>query len=179
MAGRSLLDYLDAPVLVGDPDGRAVYVNPAFEASFSVSRADARGRPLAELFEGGAREAILGAVAGICGGSSTRRFRLRVGESGYAAQASPIESEQGRVGVMILLTEELVGDDRAHAFHREIQEPLDALARCLEILLKQGATAGDSRHTETLEEATRALERIRARISELQDMLDGPAGRRG
>jgi hypothetical protein len=27
----SLLSFLDAPVLVGDPEGRAAYVNPAFE----------------------------------------------------------------------------------------------------------------------------------------------------
>jgi PAS domain-containing protein len=28
----SLLDFIEAPVVVGDPDGRVVYVNPAFEA---------------------------------------------------------------------------------------------------------------------------------------------------
>ena len=27
---RSLLDYLGAPVVVGDPDGRAVYLNSSF-----------------------------------------------------------------------------------------------------------------------------------------------------
>lgn len=32
MSQPSLLSFLDAPVVVGDPDGRAAYVNPAFEA---------------------------------------------------------------------------------------------------------------------------------------------------
>jgi len=33
----SLLSFLDAPVVVGDPDGRAAYVNPTFETRFAVS----------------------------------------------------------------------------------------------------------------------------------------------
>ena len=179
MAGRSLLDFLDAPVVVGDPDGRAVYVNPAFEAGFSVSRDEARGRSLATLFEGGAREAILGAVAGVCSGSSTRRFRLRVGDAGYAAQASPIESEQGRVGVMILLTEELEGNDRAREFQREIQEPFEVLAHCLEQLLEESSSRSERRCNATLEEALRALELIRERMVERQGPLDrsGPSAR--
>ena len=35
-SSRSLLDFIDAPVVVGDPDGRAVYVNPAFQQKFDV-----------------------------------------------------------------------------------------------------------------------------------------------
>ena len=58
MSGRSLLDYLDAPVLVGDPDGRVVHLNPAFERRFDVSLADARGGLVAAVFEGGARELL-------------------------------------------------------------------------------------------------------------------------
>ena len=46
---RSLLDYLELPVLVGDPDGLTVYVNPHFETCFSVSLSDVRGQPLAML----------------------------------------------------------------------------------------------------------------------------------
>ncbi len=35
-AEQSLLSFMDAPVVVGDPDGAAVYVNPAFEARFEM-----------------------------------------------------------------------------------------------------------------------------------------------
>lgn len=31
----SLLNFLDAPIVVGDPEGRVIYVNPAFERAFS------------------------------------------------------------------------------------------------------------------------------------------------
>ena len=60
-ADRSLLSFIDAPVVVGDPDGHAVYVNPAFESRFDIAADRALGRPLAELFEGGGREAVLAA----------------------------------------------------------------------------------------------------------------------
>ena len=92
MSGRSLLDYLDAPVLVGDPDGRVVHLNPAFERCFDVSLADTRGGLVAAIFQGGAREAMLCAVAEICAGKSSIRFQVREQGVGYTAIASPCRS---------------------------------------------------------------------------------------
>lgn len=127
---RSLMDFVDAPVLVGDPEGRAVYANPAFERDFKASKESFTGVPLASLFEGGAREAVLAAVAGVCSGSAREHFRLREGGKGFDALASPVEVDEGRVGVVILLYEE-TGDDALKAFRREIQEPLDEITACL------------------------------------------------
>ena len=45
-AGRSLLDYLGAPVVVGDPDGNSVYLNTYFETHFQSVSNDSMGRPL-------------------------------------------------------------------------------------------------------------------------------------
>ena len=118
MSSRSLLDYLDAPILVGDPDGRVVHLNPSFESRFLTSLDQARGKELATLFEGGAREAVLGAVADVCGGAGPIRFPLRVGDSGYWAVASPISAEDSRVGVVILITVEL-SSDRAIAKYQD------------------------------------------------------------
>ena len=67
VSARSLLDYLDAPVLVGDPDGRVVHLNPSFESRFDVSLKEAQGGMVASLFGGGAREAMLRAVAEVLG----------------------------------------------------------------------------------------------------------------
>ena len=72
----SLLDFLDAPVVVGDPDGRAVYANPAFKDAFSLSDEAMRVQPLAGLFVGGGRVAVLGAVAKVCQGSNPVRFLM-------------------------------------------------------------------------------------------------------
>lgn len=159
---KSLLDFLDAPVVVGDPDGRAVYTNPSFDTAFRTSREEARGEPLASLFLGGGREAVLQAVAQVCSGSSSVRFRLRDGEVGYAALASPIEVEQGRVGVLILLTEEVHVTDLVPILQRDIEEPLDELGRCLGAL-SEHLPDEHPRCAAILEEAARALGRLRKR----------------
>ena len=75
-----------------------IYVNPAFEQRFS-STGRGRGRASARrtLFEGGAREAILTAVAeGLRSrGREPVRFRLREGEAGFLGLiASPIEAPE-------------------------------------------------------------------------------------
>ena len=171
-ASRSLLDFVDAPVVVGDPDGRAVYVNAAFEKDFETSVADATGEPLASLFDGGAREAVLRAVAGVCGGGGTVRFRLREEGRGYAALASPIVAEADRVGVVILLTDELSDDERLLAFPREIQEPLDELSRCLTELAEGAGSRALRRHAE---DGLRAVGRIRKQTEWLAGVVQGGA----
>ena len=157
---RSLMDFVDSPVLVGDPEGRAVYVNPAFERDFHASKASIAGVPLAGLFEGGARESVLAAVAGICGGSARERFRLREGGMGFEALASPVEVEVGRVGVVILLFEE-PNDEGLKSFRREVQEPLDELAACLVAFSSQTGDRRAHRYRIMIAEGLRAIERMR------------------
>jgi PAS domain-containing protein len=169
----SLLDFLEAPVLVGDPDGRVVYVNSAFEATSGVSSVAAKGQPLASLFDGGAREAVLSAVAGACDGGESVRFRLRLGSIGYAALASPIKSDQGSVGVLVLLTEELGSDPRILALHREIHEPLDEIARCLAELSEATGGLRAARYRQSLDDGARALAAVRKHADEIQNILDG------
>jgi PAS domain S-box-containing protein len=169
----SLLDFLDAPVVVGDPDGRVVYVNPAFESCSGISAAAAKGQPLAGLFEGGGREAVLRAVAGVCEVGESVRFRLRVNEIGYAALASPIKSNENSVGVVVLLTEELENDPRVLALHREIHEPVDEIARCLAELSEATGGLRASRYRGALDDGVRALSAVRKHVEEIQNILDG------
>jgi PAS domain S-box-containing protein len=156
---RSLMDFVDAPLLVGDPDGRVVYVNPAFEREFDRSRDEVTGQPLAVVFEGGGREAILDAVARVCGGEAVSRFPLREGGRGFVALASPVEVEEGRVGVIVLLTSE-VGDERLLAFQRSVREPLDELADCLQAISAETREVPEKWRI-LVAEGLRALERIR------------------
>jgi PAS domain-containing protein len=156
---RSLMDFVDTPVLVGDPDGRAVYVNPAFGRHFTADVASSGGH-LANLFEGGAREAVLNAVARVCGGESRARFRLREGDTGFTALASPVEVEEGRVGVIILLTEEPM-EERMLAFQRDIQEPMDELSSCLMAISTETGERRDEKWRVLVAEGLRSLERMR------------------
>jgi hypothetical protein len=172
-AGRSLLDYLGAPVVVGDPDGNSVYLNSSFEMHFQSASDDSMGCPLANLFEGGAREAVLGAVAGVCGGSGTVRFHLREGDTRYAAVASPIVSGSDRVGVVILFTPELAGDEQMLSFYRGVQDELDEITRCLMGLSRGGDVGPDSTSRSLVEDGIRALERIRKRSEAIDALVRG------
>jgi PAS domain S-box-containing protein len=160
-ASRSLLDFVQTPILVGDPDGRAVYANPAFENDFGIAAGDLTGQPIANLFAGGGREAVLRAVARVCGDQSVsdlERFGLFVEERGYKALASSVEAEGGRVGVILLLVRESAGEARMHSFGREILAPLDELSASLAALAEH-ATTPVARIA--LADAVRSLERVR------------------
>jgi nitrogen-specific signal transduction histidine kinase len=171
--GGSLLDHLDAPVLVGDPDGRVVHLNPSFESRFDISLDRARGEELATLFEGGAREAVLRAVADVCGGAGAVRFPMRTDDCGYWALASPISAEENRVGVVILMTVELSSDRRMIECAKEIQEPIDELTRCLGELSEQVGGRRAERYRLMLEDVVNAVELLRKRSNELQSLVSG------
>jgi len=171
--GASLLTFLDAPVMVGDPDGRVIYVNPSFETAFERSGRDVQGELLASLFTGGAREAMLGAVADVCGSGQTRRFRLREAGRGFLALVSPISGDGQRLGVIILLTDEPLADEKVLAFHREMQEPLDELRASLDELLDQTGGRRNEQYRVAVEGGLRALERARKWSEELHGLLSG------
>lgn len=165
--GRSLLTFLPAPVAVGDPDGRAVYVNPAFRERFDAAAGDVQGRPLAELFGGGGREAVLQATASVCGEGGQARFRIREGAHGYAVVAAPIEAEGQTVGLVFLFCDEAAGEGRLLAFHREVAEPLGELSQCLDALLEQTGGRRAARFRGLVEEGLRCVERIQKWTDEL------------
>ena len=170
---ESLLSYLDAPIVVGDPDGRAVYVNPAFEERFPRAGKSALGLPLAELFDGGAREAVLRGVVAACEERATARFRMRVGDVGYAAVASPIETSGQAVGVLILFKEELGDAERLLQLQREMQSALDELGGTLDALLEQTGGRRNPQHRALVEDGVRAVMRLRKWSEEMEATIAG------
>jgi signal transduction histidine kinase len=172
MSSGTLLSFLDAPVVVGDPEGRAAYVNPAFEARFSAGAAPATGAPLASLFDGGVREAVLRAVAEVCQSGASRRFRVRHAGAGYAALASPIVAEDARVGFVIVFLETAADDERLHALAREIREPAAEVAGVLEDAAER-LRSRDEAVRALLDDGQRALSRLRKAANELGELLAG------
>jgi hypothetical protein len=170
---QSLLSFLDSPIVVGDPDGRVIYVNPAFETRFCSGADSPRGEHLAALFAGGGREAMLAAVASVCSKGETVRFRLREDGSGYLAVASPIQAEGDQVGVVILLTDEPMMDGRFLDFYREIQEPLEEAMGCLEELIDQTGGRRNERFRGIVEQGIGALGRARKWSEELHGLICG------
>lgn len=181
MEGVSLLNFLEAPCLVGDPEGRVVYVNDAFRERFAGAGAKLEGAELVSLFEGGAREAILHAVADVCGGGQSARFRLREGDRGYLGLCSPIdapgEAASDRVGVVLLLVDEPALDTKLQAAQREIQEPLDEALSCLEQLIDQTGGRRNEVFRGAVERGLAAVVRARKWSEELQAALAGRSGR--
>jgi PAS domain-containing protein len=164
---HSLLAFLDAPVLVGDPDGCTVYVNPSFEERFETHQEEACGKPLAQLFEGGGREAMLRAVAEVCTEGVSVRFRLRERGRGFAALASPIFAQQRCVGVLFLLQEEVEAAERLLHLHRQLADSVEELTRLLEEPREGG------RGTGLADDPRRALERVRQWSDALRRELSG------
>ncbi len=179
MDGVSLLNFIDAPCLVGDPEGRVVYVNPAFGQRFPQDGSPVEGVELVSLFEGGGREAILNAVAAVCSGGQTARFRLREGEDGFLGLCSPIEapgSGSDRVGVVILLVDEPVMDAKLQAVQREIEEPLDEGIAALEQLIDQTGGRRSDTFRGAVERGLAALTRAKKWNDELHAALAGRSG---
>lgn len=175
MKSPSLLSFLDAPVVVGDPDGRAAYVNPAFEGCFAVSAGAVKGQPLAALFEGGVREAVLSAVAEVCQQGTSTRFRVRHGGVGYAGMASPIVAQDARVGFIILLLENTAEHERVHALHRRMQQPVEELSGLLDDLA--GQKESPEKLGALIDASQRALERLSRASEEFSTLLTGRHGR--
>jgi len=168
----SLLSFLDAPVLVGDPEGRAAYVNPAFESRFGVSAEGVSGRALATLFDGGLREGMLRAVAEACERGTTARFQLRHGGVNYAAVASPIVAEDARVGVVVVLVESGATEERLRALGSRIHQSCQDLGAHLAQLSEKLASQGSAGRA-LVDESLRAHARLRAADQELQAALSG------
>ena len=176
-SSRSLMDFIQTPILVGDPEGRAVYVNPAFETDFLVPSEEIVGQPLANLFDGGGREAVLSAVASVCGeaGRDAARFALLVGARGYRALVSAVEVEGGRVGVILLLTPESASEGRVQAFRREILGPLDELSACFASLAEHAGTQQVEARQLAVADGVRYIERMRKWAGSVAASLRGDA----
>jgi len=124
----SLLGHLDAPILVGDPEGCVVYANPSFRERFCQMSGDPVGEPLALVFGGGAREVVLTATAQVLQRGQPSRLQIREGGHAYTGLCSPIEAEDDRVGVVMVMLEEHSNEEHLTSLADELGEPLsDAL----------------------------------------------------
>lgn len=98
--GQSLLNFLDTPLLVGDPEGRVVFANEAFVRELTPNGEVPHGESLAQLFAGGGREAVLASVAEVCSKGKSVHFRIREGGRGLpragVADSRRGESRRGR-----------------------------------------------------------------------------------
>jgi hypothetical protein len=157
----SLLGHLRTPILVGDPDGCIVYANPTFRERFGGLDDDPVGQPLAMLFGGGAREVVLSATAEVLQRGQAARLQLREAGRGYTGLCSPIEAEDDRVGVVMVLLEEQSISEHVAALADSLFEPIGDALQGLGAL---SAAIGDS----LTEEQKQLLDRTQRSIDTAQ-----------
>ena len=111
------------------------------------------------------------------------RFRMRTSrraKSATTALASPIEAEQGRVGVVILLTEELEpADDRRSWPSRAIQEPLDELTELPRVRPLEQTAVAAARTVQRTHGRRRRCAPSRAAQARPTSRPEDPAGPKG
>lgn len=171
--GVSLLAYLQTPILVGDPNGCIVYANPTFRDRFCQAGQDPMGQPLAMVFEGGAREVVLTATAEVLERGQSARLQLREGDYAYTGLASPIEAEDDRVGVVMVLLEEQTSEDHLTGLADEIGEPIAEAIRVLQRLSGNPDNLLAEHQQAALERGLRSIETAQKWLRELQVTIRG------
>ena len=175
----SLLGHLQTPALVGDPDGCIVYANPAFRARFCQPGDDPMGQPLAMFFGGGAREVVLGVTAEVLQRGQPARLQIREGDFAYVGLASPIETQDDRVGVVMVLLEEQSSEEYVTGLADELGEPISDAVQSMQVLslsLKNQLTE-DQRAV--LERGLRSAESAQKWLRELQVAIRGGKAQQG
>ena len=175
----SLVGHLDTPILVGDPDGQVVYANPSFRAEFCGSADEPMGEPLAMIFSGGAREAVLGAIAEVLQEGHASKIRIREGAKGWVGLCSPIEAADDRVGVVMVMLEEQSVEDPLPALVDEIGDPISEALRALYQLseLLEDGLLDDER--QLLERGVRRVEMAQKWLTELSATIRGGKPQQG
>jgi len=175
----SLLAHLQAPILVGDPDGCIVYANPSFRHRFCQEGDDPMGQPIAMVFGGGAREVVLTATAEVLERGQSARLQLREGDFGYSGLASPIEAEDDRVGVVMVLLEEQSNEGYLTGLAEEIGEPItDAMQTFQGLSQSLGGSLGDEQQA-IFERGLRSIETAQKWLRELQVAIRGGKPQQG
>ncbi|MAG31834.1 MAG: hypothetical protein CL908_13180 [Deltaproteobacteria bacterium] len=175
----SLLGRLSTPILVGDPDGCIVYANPSFRDRFCGQGDDVVGQSLAMVFDGGAREVVLTATAEVLQRGRPARLQIREGGSGYTGLASPIEAEDDRVGVVMVLLEEQSNEEHLTGLVEEIGEPVAEARQSLQALSERIGSKLRDEERAILERGLHSVETAQKWLRELQLALRGGKSQHG
>lgn len=169
----SLLGYLDTPILVGDPDGCIVYANPSFRDRFCGLEDDPVGEHLAMVFGGGAREVVLTATAQVLQRGKPARLQIREGGHAYAGLCSPIEAEDDRVGVVMVMLEEHSIEEHLTSLADEVGEPIADALKSLQGLSNQLGGSLLEEQKKLLDRSLSSMESAQRWLRELSGALRG------
>lgn len=175
----SLLGFVQTPILVGDPDGRIVYANPTFRRCFGHEGDELLGQPLAMVFGGGARESVLSVTASVLERGEAARMQIREAGVGFVGLASPIDAEDDRVGVIMVLLEEASNEEHLSMMIEEISAPLAGSIKELQALAPPIAARVNESQNKKYAKAIEALEEAQNALRELHLVVRGGKPKHG
>ena len=101
---KTILTYLDTPIIIGDANNKLIYLNPAGEEMFQRKVMELVGKEVKELFSGDSWEDILETIAQVRKQNHPSRISVEEGSRNFRASISPIVGdEEGFIGYVINL----------------------------------------------------------------------------
>jgi len=103
---RTLLAYLETPVMITSGNYKTAYVNPAFEQAFVVEFRDTIGKDIYSFLPPSSAEVLIEAGETTRNQGASQRFILRQGAKYFSVGVSSVSNEEGRVtGVVYNFTD--------------------------------------------------------------------------
>jgi hypothetical protein len=131
------------------------------------------------VFGGGAREVVLSVTATVLERGEAARLQIREAGIGYTGLASPIEAEDNRVGVIMVLLAEESREDHLSILLDEISGPLSASLKGFEALTQPVLARVNEAQRGKFEEAIRHLEEAQKGLRELHLVIRGGKPKQG
>ncbi len=120
---RTALAYFDEPILICDPKGILVYINPQGEKNFGLDYRMAVGRSIAELFPETVAQSLLLGLERLKKTVRAQRILVAENERGYFAHLNPIHQDNKLLGAIICLRTE-TDEEMLQRLNRSLFESL-------------------------------------------------------
>ena len=125
------LAYLDEPILITDPKGVLVYLNPRGEESLELDLNLAIGRNLHEILPNNLSAGLMEGLARMRKSNRSLKFVISGNDRHYSAQMDPILKEDKMTGAIISLRPERDHEMIRHLNRALFQNLLDEIYRPL------------------------------------------------
>ncbi len=171
---RTVLQYLEMPVLIVNSKYKTAYINPAFEKSFGASFRDSLGKDMGHFLTPSMVDIMVMAGEEVLEKRDSHRFTLQDGNNYHSVGTSPITDDNERITGMVFsftdITKERQLDkvkaDFISLLLNDLQAPLFDIMDTFKFI-ETKAESGSS----MIPEIKRGLERAKEMIGHLERML--------
>ncbi|UCD84203.1 MAG: PAS domain-containing protein [Deltaproteobacteria bacterium] len=176
---KTILTYLDTPIIIGDANNKLIYLNPAGEEVFQRKVMELVGKEVRELFSGDSWEGILETITQVRKQNRPSRISVEAGSRNFRASISPIiGDEEGFIGYVINLldiAEGKVADQlKADALIivNQIRDPLLDIADTLNELKKKVSSGLKKEASRLIEKGLEDSQKVIRLVDELLGFPD-------